>query len=296
MYGAPFSRSMCRLFGQLTSLDHDARYYLVESERSLLRQSNASPQTAQADGWGIAWYEPDGRIHVEKGTGGAFAPAEREHYERACYAARGTLVIGHLRHASNPLDLPRGKLIALENSQPFHDARQIFAHNGAIPRPHETLPYLGSFASEVKGVNDSEVLFWLFARHIANSENPVAAYARTVEDLVQVEKENGPSHTLAYSGLNVVLSRGPDELWAFCHSKGEHGCGLLDPGRPYYEMTYREQPGELVVGSERFDDRPGWSALTNGRYLRARRFGDRIELHTGRIPLPEPVPDPAPPA
>lgn len=277
---------MCRLFGQLTASDTPAHAWLLDSERSLLRQSNACPETAQADGWGIAWYEPDGRIHLEKGIEGAFALSERSHFERAARAARGTLVVGHLRHASNPLGLPREKLLALENSQPFHDATQIFAHNGGIPLPVETRPFLGRFASEVRGVNDSEVLFWLLAHHLEASGNPLEAYARTVEDLHEVWAANGPRPGTPYSGLNILFSRGPDELWAFCHSKGDVGCGLLDPSRPYYEMAYREERGKLIVGSEPFNTLPGWTNLPNGRYFCARRAGSRVDVRTGPIPLP----------
>lgn len=287
---------MCRLLGQLTTSDTSATPWLLDSDRSLFRQSNASPETAQADGWGVGWYEQDGRIHLEKGIEGAFALAERAHFERASRASRGTLVIGHLRHASNPLGLPREKLLALENSQPFHDARQIFAHNGAIPMPTETRAYAGRRATEIRGLNDSEVLFALFAHHVDGSENPLAAYVRTVEDLVEVWKASGRTEGAPYSGLNVLFSRGPDELWAFCHSKGDHGCGLLDSRRPYYEMTYREQPGQLLVGSEPFDGAVGWKTLPNGQYLAARREGPRLHVRTGPIPRASSALTPIPPA
>jgi predicted glutamine amidotransferase len=287
---------MCRLFGQLTVVDQPAHAWLLDSERSLFRQSNVSPETAQADGWGIAWYEPDGPIHIEKGVEGAFALTERAHFERASRDARGTLVIGHLRHASNPLGLPREKLLALENSQPFHGSKEIFAHNGAIPLPTQTRAYLGRFDVNVRGVNDSEVLFWLLAHHVGASGNPLAAYARSVEDLVQVWEANGRPGTAPYSGLNVLYSPGPDELWAFCHWKGDFGCGLLASDRPYYEMTYREEPGQLIVGSEPFDGRGGWTSLTNGQYLAARREGHRLRIRTGSIPLAASSLDPISPA
>lgn len=287
---------MCRLFGQLTASEKPAHTWLLDSERSLLRQSNASPETAQADGWGVGWYGRDGRIRVEKGVEGAFALSERAHFEQASREARGTLIVAHLRHASNPLHLPREKLLALENSQPFHSAKDIFAHNGAIPLPTETRPYLGRYAGDVRGVNDSEVLFWLFAHHVEDSGNPLEAYARTVEDLLQVWEASSRPGTAPFSGLNVLFARGPDELWAFCHWKGEVGCGLLAPDRPYYEMTYREEPGQLIVGSEPFDSRPGWTNLGNGQYLAARREGLRLRIRTGRIPLGATARTPAAPA
>jgi predicted glutamine amidotransferase len=287
---------MCRLFAQLTASDKPAHAWLLDTERSLFRQSNASPETAQADGWGIAWYAPHGGIRLEKGVEGAFALSERAHFERAAREARGTLIVGHLRHASNPLGLPREKLLALENSQPFHDSKDIFAHNGAIPLPNETRPYLGRYAVNVRGVNDSEVLFWLLAHHVEASGNPLEAYARTVEDLVQVWEANGRPGNAPYSGLNVLFTRGPDELWAFCHWRGDFGCGLLASDRPYYEMTYREEPAQLIIGSEPFDGRAGWTNLANGHYLAARREGQRLRIRTGPIPLAASALTPLPPA
>ncbi|HTT45670.1 MAG TPA: class II glutamine amidotransferase, partial [Thermoplasmata archaeon] len=155
---------MCRLFGLLSVQSGSAEPWLVRSDRSLLAQSNVDPERAQKDGWGIGWFLQGGHAHVVKGKEGAFSTGEREHYLRTAAEARGTLILGHLRHASNPLKLPHEKLIALENSQPFENHTTLFAHNGAIPFPEETRPFLGVHEPKVKGVNDSEVLFWLLYR------------------------------------------------------------------------------------------------------------------------------------
>ena len=60
---------MCRLFGLLATQPESAEPWLVRSDRSLLAQSNHSPEEAQRDGWGIAWYLPSGRSRIVKGTG-----------------------------------------------------------------------------------------------------------------------------------------------------------------------------------------------------------------------------------
>ncbi len=59
---------MCRLFGLLATQPESAEPWLVRSDRSLLAQSNHSPEEAQRDGWGIAWVlalrtEPDREGH-----------------------------------------------------------------------------------------------------------------------------------------------------------------------------------------------------------------------------------------
>ncbi len=277
---------MCRLLGLLSAREESAEPWLVRTERSLLAQSHASPKTVQKDGWGVGWFEGN-RTRVEKGTGGAYEPHENEAYLRASRDARGSLVVGHLRHASNPLSLPPERLIALENSQPFEDHTVLFAHNGSIPLPNETRPLLGVHEKDVRGVNDSEVLFWLLVRHAEEVGDPLVAYLRTAQDLVRVWQGAKRPTIPPFSGLNVLFSRGPNELWAFCLWSGDHGTGLLDPSRRYYEMTYRATPHSVLVGSEPFDREPGvWRSLPSGTYLKAERQGERVDVSVARLPFP----------
>ena len=278
---------MCRLLGLLTSQDDAAETWLVRSERSLLAQSHASPETAQRDGWGIAWYTGGGRTHVEKGIRGAFEPSEKERFRMAARSSVPPLVVGHLRHASNPLGLRPEQLLGPENSQPFDTHTVLFAHNGAIPFPRETRPLLGVDEDRPRGVNDSEVLFWLLVRNTEETNDPLRGYAQSVEDLVRVWQGLGRPAIPPFSGLNVLFARSPEELWAFCLWAGDYGTGLFDTTRRYYEMTYQASPRRLVVGSEPFDgDRSGWASLPSGSYLRGVRNGGRVEVTQGRIPLP----------
>ncbi len=276
---------MCRLLGYLSADRHaSARRWFLDGPRSLLAQSNAQSTSLQADGWGIAWYEPDGRLAVERGTGGAYEPTERPRFEAAARRARGSVVIGHLRRASNPRRLPREQLVGLENSQPFSDGAVAFAHNGSIPYPVETEPLLGRFVSNVRGVNDSEVLFWLWRRHLDEGSDPVGAYEATIADLVRVWTAKDGKVGTPYSGLNLVVATGPGELWAFCRSLGDRHTALIDRGRPYYEMAYRADRSTIVVGSEPLDDeRAAWRSLNDGSFLRATVRGDSVEVKTGSL-------------
>lgn len=284
---------MCRLFGLLGNSVTPADPWLLFTDRSLLRQSNVSPETAQKDGWGIAWFDASRNVRLEKGAAGAYRPGEVERFTQAARESRGPLVLGHLRHASNPMDLPPERLLGLENSQPFVHGSTLFAHNGSIPFPRETRTKLGRFEPRVKGVNDSEVLFWLLVRHIEETGDPLRAYAETVQDLEEVWNAQGAPPPGPYSGLNVLISRGPNELWAFCRYLGEHGTGLLDTTRPYYEMTYAADAKQLVVGSEPFDTkRRDWVSLPNGHYLFAQATHGLVALQTGELPAAKPAPVP----
>ncbi len=276
---------MCRLFALLSSDEESAEPWLVRSDRSLLLQSNVSPEDAQRDGWGVGWFEDGGRARVVKGTGCALE--ERERFEEAARDARGPLVFGHLRRASNPRNLSHERLISLENSQPFENHTVLFGHNGSIPFPAETSPLLGVYESKVRGVNDSEVLFWLLVRHTEETGDPLVGYIHAAEDLVRIWQALKRPAVPPFSGLNVVFSRRPDELWAFCLWTGDHGSGLFDEGRRFYEMTYSTTPHRVVVGSEPFDGERGvWKSLTSGTYLRAHRNEHRVDVTVSKIPLP----------
>ena len=85
----------------------------------------------------------------------------------------------------------------------------------------------------------------------------------------------------------MLFSRGPDELWAFCLWTGDHGDGILDESRRYFEMTYQAASHRVVVGSEPFDREPGvWKSLSSGMYLVAKRTEHKVELTVAKIPLP----------
>ncbi len=276
---------MCRLLGLLGSVATPAEPWLMATDRSLLAQSNADPEYLQDDGWGIGWYSGRRRPRVEKGVRGAFQPEERPRYVDTARRASGPVVVGHLRHASNPMSLPRERLIGLENSQPFQDEGMLFAHNGSIPFPRETRPLLGPYESRLKGVNDSEVLFWLLAQHTLRLGDPLLAYTATVADLVRVWEEKGRPSGGAFTGLNVLFTRGPNELWAFCLWNGEHGGGLIDHQRPYYQLAYLADAKIALIGSEPFDShRSDWRALPNGSYLSAQAAHGLVAVKTGPIP------------
>lgn len=276
---------MCRLLGMLSPHETSARPWLLDAERSLFFQSNVTPETSQKDGWGIGWFDADGLVHVQKGIHGAFEPREKEHFRLTAGSARSRNLIGHLRHASNPLNLPHERLLSLVNSQPFEDSRNLFAHNGSIPLPTETRPLLGPLEAKVQGVNDSEVLFWLLEKHFRDTGDLLGSYVAARKDLVSVWELHGRPAGGPFSGLNVLFAPSPDELWAFCSYEGEHGTNLCDDGQPYYQMSYQHAPTGLVVGSEPFDShREQWSALPNGHYLKGRIHDGAVQLETGPLP------------
>ena len=282
---------MCRLLGVLSPDEISGRPWLLDSERSLFAQSNVTPETAQRDGWGIGWFDAQGQLHVQKGIHGAFEPREKEHFRLIAGSAKSRNLIGHLRHASNPLKLSRERLLALVNSQPFEDGQTLFGHNGSIPFPTETRKLLGPLDARVQGVNDSEVLYWLLQKHFIDSGDALKSFVAARKDLVGVWTQKGRPEGGPWSGLNVLYAPQPDELWAFCCYEGEHGTNLCDAGQPYYQMSYQEMPTGLVIGSEPFDShRERWNTLPNGQFLRARIHNGRVLVDKGTLPVLATVP------
>ena len=278
---------MCRMFGILGGADHRPERWLTRTDCSLLAQSNFSAKQPQRDGWGIAWYE-DGRApRLERGVRGAFEATELSRFRAIARACRGPVVVGHLRHASNPMGLPRDRLLGLENSQPFVEGSRVFAHNGMISFPRETLPLLEGYRERVKGVNDSEVLFYLFLRHFDATGDPRAAYESARKDLVAIWKSKGRSGPGPYTGLNILFVPSPDAMWAFCESIGEHGGGLCQRDRPYYQMAYYADATQLIVASEPLDrNRTAWTELANGHYVHGSSTDGAIDVESGVL---EPV-------
>src|SRR5208282_2170733 len=108
---------MCRLMAQIAVRPRSAGDILAEGRCSLLAQSDWKKDRRQQDGWGIAHYrDGDPEAKVVKSAGAAFKQAER--FRRAA-RAESRIVIGHIRHASNPKGLPKKALIGTLNAQPF---------------------------------------------------------------------------------------------------------------------------------------------------------------------------------
>lgn len=278
---------MCRLYGLLSTGGTTPQEYLVDSANSLIVQSNVSKKSPQADGWGIGWHEDDCWL-VEKGIGGAYEPSERKAFIAASKVAKPPVVIGHLRHASNPMKLPLEKLRGYANSQPFWYKNTIFAHNGWIGLPTETKRYLGKYSKMPKGVNDSEVFFYLLLKSMDDEKDVVGGYETSMVTLNKVWEEEGRPKSGSFGGLNVILSRSPNELWAFCYYKGDFGCSLGGGKRPYYEMCYTEKRGDLIVASEPMGGKPAsWSRIKAGQYLKASLGKSGLRYETGSFKPPD---------
>jgi predicted glutamine amidotransferase len=290
---------MCRLFGSISSGPLDIESHLIRSKTSLLAQSTACDKRIQGDGWGLGSYTKGGRPVIELSTGAIFD--EKAPFTAAVGKAGGPVVIGHIRDASNPMNLPREKLLRIENQQPFRYQNWVFAHNGTLKLPAETLEKLGKYQKNMKGNNDSEVFFWLLMAQLEKTGSVKKALAASVKLIMKVWEEAPASRKaevkLPYVSLNFLLTDGK-KLYAVCKYDGykpkhrDNWLIAVRPPRPLLQMCYRLEKGAgpkaqgasgLVVASERTEPDGNWIPLHDGSLLEASLEGGAVKLRVEKL-------------
>jgi glutamine amidotransferase len=249
--------AMCRLFAQVAPSPAGARDLLVDSPFALARQAVADPANPQTDGWGLAWFDPSGRPTIEKS--GASAAADARRFEAAADAARGTVLIGHIRAAS------KGIAVDDAHAHPFADGPWVFAHNGTLFIKREVAAGLGSRRDRLKTDSDSEVYFQQFLKHLDATDDPSRAYEACVVEnwrLWMGCARDYPGKTAPYSSLNALASDGKG-LHALCHaaSMGLARVGVCHPGQHWQVMSFAERDGRFVLASEGVDG-GDWTLLS----------------------------------
>jgi predicted glutamine amidotransferase len=270
---------MCRIFAQISPAPTSASHFLVDADYSLFKQSNFNPSNLQADGWGIGWFDADGRPKVEKAPKAAYSCVSR--FESAARSAVSRVVIGHLRAASNPRRLPRAKLLTMGCTQPFTDGEWLFSHNGTIQIPLEIADRLGPWRKKLKSDNDSEVYFWQFRKFFDQLRDGPAAFEACVKELWSVWdscRAKHPAQKTPYTSLNAVISDG-QRLFAFCHgaATGLANEAICTPGQPWQTMSFSERSGSLIVSSENMD-KGTWTRFATPEILSVHVDGGKLRV------------------
>jgi predicted glutamine amidotransferase len=246
---------MCRLFGMLSVVKKDAVKYLIDAECSIFRQSNTHDNRKQSDGWGIGYYQD--RLQVLKSTAPVYT--EKNKFINYVRNSLSSVVVVHIRKASNPKNLPRDKLISIENIQPFHYGNMVFIHNGSINVPDDVIGYLKKY--KVKGLNDSETYFWLLMENIDKIED-IPKALRECDTILHMIS------TKPYSALNCIVSDGL-RIYAYCkYIESSTQKSLCYKDRDYFTMCYKiVNDTELIISSERIDSEGVWHTLNNDEIL-----------------------------
>lgn len=279
--------TMCRITAALSVSPASSRDLLYGNPKSLLEQAGAVKGRYQDDGWGIAYYRGAAPA-VVKSPGPA--RLEKRAFEAAGDAAVSRVTVAHLRDASNPAGLPKARLISRDNTQPFSAGGLVFAHNGTLFIKDEIRSLLGSYASKVKGLNDSEVLFWQVVKMLDACGSPETALEMALDEIrtVWTSCRGGyPGRAAPYRGLNMFLASA-DSLTVLCHYQQKKEGGkdaLLTPGWEFGRVAWRREKDRVVFSSEPADAGPGWKKMNDPEIARAEVRGGKLRLGFKRIKL-----------
>lgn len=266
---------MCRLFGQVSLIRTSAEDYLAEKRYSLLHQSNCDRRHPQKDGWGITCLSRnERRWQIRKSQDPVFK--EKRKFREIAESWKSQMILAHIRHASNPNKLSGRRLIGRENTQPFTFQNLAFAHNGTLNIANEVSETLGGYRKKVRGINDSEILFWLFVkkwnqaeRRLKKSTHWKNIFNQMTDDIISVWESIPKSKrkfARPFRGLNYIASDGKS-MAAHCFYEKNEGKSLCKQGRPYFEMCYQAMNDRIVIASEPMDQDPSWTPLLNKHLL-----------------------------
>lgn len=262
---------MCRIAAYLGP-ELDLNGFLRAAPHSLFRQSWAPREmltaTVNADGWGAAWLDADGRPAVYRHTHPVWSDRNVDALARSLHSR---LWVGNVRSATAGLGTHD------VNTQPFADQRLVFTHNGFVTDFAHTLrrrlreALAPELEADIEGNTDSEYLFALIRQQ---RTDPATALQRA---LAWTRERLEPEGIKAL--LNIIVTDG--ERVAASRAAVAADCPSL-----YWHAGHPGFGGGALVASEPFDDDPGWTELPP-QHL--------IDLQPGVTPCPTPL-SPAPTA
>jgi glutamine amidotransferase len=225
-----------------------ATFWLLDAPDSLALQSRRNP-----DGYGIATFEADGTVEVEKRPAAAYADTE---FAREAREECSTTFLAHVRYASVGALKP-------ENTHPFLMDGRAFAHNGTFGGL-ETLE--ARLDRPVLGDTDSERYFAL-----------VTSLVRDDVGAALVEAARWIAAELPLFSLNAIVTTATD-LWALRYPDTNELYVLERPGGRFLDASsaagrIRVRSGDMAEGpsvliaSEPMDENPGWRALAPGELV-----------------------------
>jgi predicted glutamine amidotransferase len=223
---------MCRLLGVVASDDASLRAVLDGSE------GFCELSHKHKDGWGVAWYDPEGDLAIVKGELPAWSDPS---YEPSLAAVGGDVALVHLRRAS--VGIP----VELRNCHPFGEGTVAFEHNGQFDVTERMRAYYAANGLRpLGGTTDSELYFGLVLDFFHGSWPAaiVEAAAFITRDLWVDDPADNPN------ALNCLLLT-PDALYGY--SQWEPSKLQPDSGPDAYVLRLSERPDSVVVTSTQWE-------------------------------------------
>lgn len=276
---------MFAIISTKSDISKEASHFLRSSEKSLLLQSKADSRRLQKDGWGSAWISQCAKTESFRNPNPIYL---YNWADAAPVNFSSNIFMAHIRDASNPRNLPRKKLISIENTQPFFNDEYIFCHNGTLSIPDDIAENLGHLKKNIKGLNDSETLFWHIIKHVKAYGDVSTAFKMAVDEIktvwISVKKkysEKGIEHP--YRGINIILAK-KNALYAMClhdtiTSQKE---AILTKGQPWGDMVYRIKNGSFFISSEPLDNGK-WNQIISGDIISVKAESKGLVISRDKI-------------
>ncbi len=276
---------MFAVISRKKDISKEALYFLNSSEKSLLAQSKADSNRLQKDGWGAAWISKSGKTESFR----SHKPIYLDNVANSLSLNfSSNIFMAHIRDASNPRKLPVKKLISIENTQPFFNDEYIFCHNGTLSIPDDMSENLGHLKTSIKGLNDSETLFWHIVKHISAYGDVSTAFKMAIDEIKTVwisvkNKYSKKGIKYPYRGMNIILAK-KDALYAMClhDTISSNKESLLTKGQPWGDMVYRMENGSFFIASEPLDNLK-WNQLKSGDILSVKSIGKNLAISKDKI-------------
>jgi predicted glutamine amidotransferase len=244
---------MCRLVGYIAREPATVAKALGTTLAEIIAISHR-----HGDGWGLAWYDKQGCLQLEKAPEPAYSSKVCSHLVETIET---DALIGHLRWASP------GFAIGMENTHPFIHDQRAFAHNGSIA-PNEALEELiaPDLRTTIAGSTDSERYF-LALLSALETFSPIEAFQIVLNALRQ---------RLQSTSLNCLLLT-PETLYAVCDF--DPNAPLAQKEADYFHLLYQVGPERVIVRSSGLgQDSTGWETLKNGQMLLVERGTLRVTI------------------
>lgn len=251
---------------------------LFKPKNSLVMQSMHSQlgaTTVNGDGFGIGWYDDQGRPGAYRST----APAWNDRNLRDLSGVTSSRrVFAHIRATT-------GTAVQQSNCHPFRHDNWLWMHNGVIGDFHLVKRDLAvavdpALFADIEGSTDSELFFYL-ALTFGLRDDPPAAVARAV-GLIE---ETGHRHGVEQPIQMTVATTDGSTTWAFRYSSVHDSRSLfhstdvstLRDQYPDNPMLHELSDDARLVVSEPLGDLQGaWREVPESSYVVVHGAGEDL--------------------
>ncbi|MGN6089568.1 MAG: class II glutamine amidotransferase [Actinomycetales bacterium] len=246
---------MCRLLAAVSTQPAP----LAQTLAPLLPGFTALSEFHQ-DGWGVAGFDTEERLVVDKEPTRA---KEDPDYTAAVDALTTDSAMLHIRWAT-ATDM--GNVCG--NTHPFVRDGWAFAHNGSAEPTSEILPLVDEdLRQDLEGDTDSELIFRAILSRM-RSVDPDRAILDVAREL---------RARTVISGLNFLLL-GEDALYVLADHDPQSPPSKRH-GPDYFPLRYHVLPHLVVVSSTGYEQvRPDWEEVPQGHVLRVARRSLELRL------------------